>query len=62
LQLKALQISREHKGISTASEWVTSLRAEGSLAVGTHSLDTFLEEHAVNWWPTADVTGGQLLM
>lgn len=34
---------------------MTSLRAEGSLAVGTHSLDTFLEEHAVNWWPTADV-------
>jgi hypothetical protein len=35
---------------------VTSLRAEGSLAVGSLSLDTFLEEHAVSWWPTADVT------
>jgi hypothetical protein len=55
LQLRALQISREHKGISTASEWVTSLRAEGSLAVNSVGLDTFLEECAVNWWPTAGV-------
>lgn len=55
MEFQALKISREHKGISTASEWVTSLRAEGSLAAGVHSLDSFLEEHAVNWWPTADV-------
>ena len=55
LRLQGLQISREHKGISTTAEWVTSLRAEGSLAANSVSLDTFLEECAVNWWPTAGV-------
>ena len=55
LQLRALQISREYKGISTAAEWVTSLRAEGSLAVNSFSIDTFLQGCAVNWWPTAGV-------
>jgi hypothetical protein len=53
--LRALKISREHKGISTASEWVTSLQTEGSLVVNSVSLNTFLEERAVNWWPTAVV-------
>lgn len=55
LEIRSLQLSREHKGISTASEWVTSLRTEGSLATSSVSLNSFLEGCAVNWWPTADV-------
>lgn len=34
---------------------MTSLRAEGSLAVNSVTFDSFLEGCAVNWWPTADV-------
>eukprot|EP01035_Chromulina_nebulosa_P027675 gene27675-36429_t len=54
-QMKALKISHEKKGISTAAEWVTSLRAEGSLAVNSVGLNTFLEGLAVTSWPTAGV-------
>ena len=53
--MRALHVSREHKGISTAAEWVTSLRAEGSLAANSSNLDNFLLGYAVNWWPTAGV-------
>lgn len=53
--MKALKISHEKKGISTAAEWVTSLRAEGSLAVNSVGLNTFLEGLAVTSWPTAGV-------
>jgi hypothetical protein len=53
--LQALHLSREHKGISTAAEWATSLRAEGSLVDNSISLDSFLQGCAVNWWPTADI-------
>lgn len=54
-QLRALQISRDHKGISTAAVWANSLRTEGSLTINSFNLDTFLQRCAVNWWPTANV-------
>ena len=49
-----MRISRDHKGISTAAEWVNSLRTEGSLEIGSFRLDTFLQSCVVDWWPTAD--------
>jgi hypothetical protein len=56
LQLLALKVSREHKGITTASQWVASLRTEGLLAANSQSLDTFLESVRVHWWPASNVS------
>ena len=33
---------------------MNSLRTEGSLEIGSFSLDTFLQSCVVDWWPTAD--------
>ena len=42
-----MQILREHnKGISASTETVTSLREEGSLAVNSASIDTFLDRRS----------------
>lgn len=55
LQLHALQISRKPTGISTAAEWVSSLRSEGVLSSRCQTLQLFLESRAVTWWIAARV-------
>jgi hypothetical protein len=45
----------EHKGITTAAEWVNSLQEEGTLQMNTTNLNDFLEARAVSWWPSAKV-------
>ena len=55
LQFRELIISQKPAGISTAAEWVASLRQNGLLHAKTSSLSSFLEMRAVNWWPTPTV-------
>lgn len=54
-RLKALQISHKPAGISTAAEWVASLKEAGSLFAASQSFESFLIGGAVTWWPTPNV-------
>ena len=41
--------------MSTYAEWTDSLRKKGLIVHATNPFKQFLEDHAVNWWPTPAV-------
>jgi hypothetical protein len=55
LSLRQLRLSHRPAGASTIAEWVDSLRTGGLLRVNSNSLNSFLEQRVVDWWPTPDV-------
>ena len=54
MRLRTLEISQKPVGVSTAADWMASLRTNKSL-INSIDLQYFLERRAVTWWPTADI-------